>query len=147
MENLEHAAVAHPDNPIEHIEVREQKGLRPGGFGILMVKAKVDGSPTELMIDNEDRIKRGKCLCGYYRKFGLKNGPCRHMIALRWGDVDVGAGMIRLVDESTTRRTKGKRQPGHSRAAAAGRSRSPARARSSPDRRHASPSIARSRDR
>jgi anti-sigma regulatory factor (Ser/Thr protein kinase) len=42
MENLEHAAVAHPDNPIEHIEVREQKGLRPGGFGILMVKAKVD---------------------------------------------------------------------------------------------------------
>ena len=42
MENLEHAAISHPDNPIEHMEVRESKGLRPGGFGILMVRAKVD---------------------------------------------------------------------------------------------------------
>jgi len=42
MEGLDHAAIAHPDNPIEHVFVREQKGLRPGGFGILMVKAKVD---------------------------------------------------------------------------------------------------------
>lgn len=42
MEGLDHAAISHPDNPIEHMEVRETKGLRPGGFGILMVKAKVD---------------------------------------------------------------------------------------------------------
>ena len=42
MDNLTHAAISHPDNPIEHMEVRETKGLRPGGFGILMVKAKVD---------------------------------------------------------------------------------------------------------
>ena len=42
MENLDHAAISHPDNPIEHMEVRESKGLRPGGFGILMVRAKVD---------------------------------------------------------------------------------------------------------
>ena len=42
MENLDHAAISHPDNPIEHLEVRESKGLRPGGFGILMVRAKVD---------------------------------------------------------------------------------------------------------
>ena len=42
MEGLDHAAISYPDNPIEHMEVREQKGLRPGGFGILMVRAKVD---------------------------------------------------------------------------------------------------------
>jgi len=42
MEGLDHAAISHPDNPIQHMEVRESKGLRPGGFGILMVKAKVD---------------------------------------------------------------------------------------------------------
>jgi DNA-binding response OmpR family regulator len=42
MEGLDHAAISHPDNPIEHMEVRESKGLRPGGFGILMVRAKVD---------------------------------------------------------------------------------------------------------
>ena len=42
MEGLDHAAISHPDSPIEHMNVREQKGLRPGGFGILMVRAKVD---------------------------------------------------------------------------------------------------------
>ena len=42
MEGLAHAAISYPDNPIEHMQVRETKGLRPGGFGLLMVKAKVD---------------------------------------------------------------------------------------------------------
>lgn len=59
------------------------ESVEPLPKGGKVVKAKVDGTPTELMIDNEDRIKRGKCLCGHYRKFGLKNGPCRHMMAAR----------------------------------------------------------------
>jgi CheY-like chemotaxis protein len=42
MANLDHAAISHPEDPIEHMNVREARGLRPGGFGILMVKAKVD---------------------------------------------------------------------------------------------------------
>jgi len=42
MEGLDHAAISHPDNPIEHMQIRENKGIRPGGFGILMVRAKVD---------------------------------------------------------------------------------------------------------
>jgi CheY-like chemotaxis protein/anti-sigma regulatory factor (Ser/Thr protein kinase) len=42
MEGLDHAAISHPDNPIEHMMIRESKGIRPGGFGILMVRAKVD---------------------------------------------------------------------------------------------------------
>jgi CheY-like chemotaxis protein/anti-sigma regulatory factor (Ser/Thr protein kinase) len=42
MEGLSHAAISHPDNPLEHDTIREQKGIRPGGFGILVVKAKVD---------------------------------------------------------------------------------------------------------
>jgi len=41
MEGLDHAAISH-DNPVEHVLIREERGLRPGGFGILMVKAKVD---------------------------------------------------------------------------------------------------------
>ena len=36
-ENLPHAAVSNPDNPVAHVEVRNEKGLRPGGFGIRMV--------------------------------------------------------------------------------------------------------------
>jgi hypothetical protein len=46
---------------------------------------KVEGKPVEVMVDADDRIKRGKCLCGHFQKYGLRNGPCRHMIALRWG--------------------------------------------------------------
>ncbi len=40
--DLDHAAISHPDDPIEHVRIREEKGLRAGGFGILMVRAKVD---------------------------------------------------------------------------------------------------------
>jgi len=42
MEGLDHAAVSHPDNPIKHLEIRESKKLRPGGFGLLTVRASVD---------------------------------------------------------------------------------------------------------
>ena len=42
LEDLTHAAIAHPGDPIEHMRVREEKGLRPGGFGLMLVSAKVD---------------------------------------------------------------------------------------------------------
>jgi anti-sigma regulatory factor (Ser/Thr protein kinase) len=41
-DKLAHSALSHPDDPFEHMKVREEQGLRPGGFGLLMVKAKVD---------------------------------------------------------------------------------------------------------
>jgi len=40
--DLDHAAITHPGDPLEHERVREKKGLRAGGFGLLMVRAKVD---------------------------------------------------------------------------------------------------------
>jgi len=40
---LDHAATGHaPDEPYAHTFVREEKGLRPGGFGILLAKSLVD---------------------------------------------------------------------------------------------------------
>ena len=43
IENLPHAAVGQPaDSPIAHVHVREAKGLRPGGFGLLTVRSSVD---------------------------------------------------------------------------------------------------------
>jgi DNA-binding response OmpR family regulator/anti-sigma regulatory factor (Ser/Thr protein kinase) len=42
-DNLPHAAISNdPDNPFAHAEVRAEKNLRPGGFGLLMTKALVD---------------------------------------------------------------------------------------------------------
>jgi len=39
--DLSHAAISHGD-PTDHGLIREQKGLRPGGFGLMLVQAKVD---------------------------------------------------------------------------------------------------------
>lgn len=40
---LDHAAINNPnDNPVRHAAVREEKGLRGGGFGILLVSQLVD---------------------------------------------------------------------------------------------------------
>jgi CheY-like chemotaxis protein/anti-sigma regulatory factor (Ser/Thr protein kinase) len=43
VEGLLHAAIGQPeDDPMAHAIVREEKKMRPGGFGILTVRAKVD---------------------------------------------------------------------------------------------------------
>jgi len=42
-EDLPHAAISNTsDNPIGHLTYREQQGLRPGGFGMLLTKQLVD---------------------------------------------------------------------------------------------------------
>jgi anti-sigma regulatory factor (Ser/Thr protein kinase) len=39
LDEIEHAAVANPDeDPIRHVGSREAKGLRPGGYGVLLAQ-------------------------------------------------------------------------------------------------------------
>lgn len=41
--DLNHAAISHlPDDPVGHDEFRRQKGLRPGGYGLVLAQANVD---------------------------------------------------------------------------------------------------------
>ncbi len=43
LKSIEHAAVNNPpEKPLQHVRVRQKKGLRPGGFGLLMVQQIVD---------------------------------------------------------------------------------------------------------
>jgi len=43
IEDLDHAAISNPEeDPMQHSEVRKQKGLRPGGYGLFMVRDLVD---------------------------------------------------------------------------------------------------------
>jgi anti-sigma regulatory factor (Ser/Thr protein kinase)/CheY-like chemotaxis protein len=43
MDQLPHAAISnHPETPANHLEEREKLGLRPGGFGILLVRQLAD---------------------------------------------------------------------------------------------------------
>ena len=42
-DSIPHAAISNtPDQPIRHIEIREQSGMRPGGYGILAASGIVD---------------------------------------------------------------------------------------------------------
>ena len=41
LDNLPHAAVSH-ESPTAHMDIREAKGLRAGGFGLLTVRSSVD---------------------------------------------------------------------------------------------------------
>jgi DNA-binding response OmpR family regulator len=40
--NLRHAAIAHGGEPTEHQGIRKRKGLRPGGFGLVLASANAD---------------------------------------------------------------------------------------------------------
>jgi anti-sigma regulatory factor (Ser/Thr protein kinase)/ActR/RegA family two-component response regulator len=43
LDEIPHAAIANPDDkPIQHVRLREEMGIRPGGFGILMAQKLVD---------------------------------------------------------------------------------------------------------
>ena len=43
VEEIPHAAVSYaPDQPFEHVRVREEKGMRSGGFGLMLTQALVD---------------------------------------------------------------------------------------------------------
>lgn len=52
-----------------------------GGY---VLTGRVASHEVEMLVDADQRIKRGKCICAHYRRYGMKNGPCRHMLALRW---------------------------------------------------------------
>jgi CheY-like chemotaxis protein/anti-sigma regulatory factor (Ser/Thr protein kinase) len=43
LDNLAHAAISNsPDAPFEHVDIRDRLGLRPGGFGILLIRNLAD---------------------------------------------------------------------------------------------------------
>jgi len=62
-------------------DLQSRKEVPQGGY---VLAGTADNDPVEILVDAEGRIRRGKCVCGYYRRFALRNGPCRHMLALRW---------------------------------------------------------------
>jgi CheY-like chemotaxis protein/anti-sigma regulatory factor (Ser/Thr protein kinase) len=70
IDDLPHAAICHgPDDPIGHMLVREEKGIRPGGFGLLMVRNSVDE-----LIYNE---KRNEVVFVKYLQDGAGSGESR----------------------------------------------------------------------
>ena len=54
-----------------------------GPRGGWVVTANVGGKPCEALIDGDGMVKKGKCVCSWHYKFGIRNGPCRHIQAIR----------------------------------------------------------------
>jgi anti-sigma regulatory factor (Ser/Thr protein kinase) len=43
LDEIPHAAIANPEGePLRHVEYREARGMRPGGFGVLLSQRLVD---------------------------------------------------------------------------------------------------------
>lgn len=55
----------------------------PTPNGRILIVGKVAGTSSELMLDADGRMARARCTCSFYHRFGLRAGPCRHLIALR----------------------------------------------------------------
>jgi len=51
-----------------------------GGF---IVTGKAEGKPCEVLINGDGVVKKGKCVCSWHFTYGIRNGPCRHIQALR----------------------------------------------------------------
>lgn len=55
----------------------------PAPRGGSIVVGKAEGKPCEALISGDGGVKKGKCVCGWHFKYGVRNGPCRHIQALR----------------------------------------------------------------
>lgn len=67
------------------IEHREQL---PNARVLLVAKVRKargsgEGSKCEAVFDADGKYSRAKCVCDHFRKFALRAGPCRHLIALK----------------------------------------------------------------
>lgn len=62
--------------------VVESTVAAPGGGFIFT--GTVDTKPVEVLVDTDGRIKRGRCLCGHHQRAGIRMGPCRHLLSLRF---------------------------------------------------------------
>ncbi len=78
-----------PENPelaaSKEILVRKKAKIdsRTAAAGGFLVTGVAEGKPVELFLNADGLIKRGKCVCSHHFKFGIRTGPCRHLLALR----------------------------------------------------------------
>ncbi|HEY3325486.1 MAG TPA: metal-binding protein [Planctomycetota bacterium] len=51
--------------------------------GAMLITGTVEGKDVEAIVDADKNIKRAKCICSHHYQFGIRKGPCRHLLALR----------------------------------------------------------------
>ncbi|GAB5516642.1 MAG: SWIM zinc finger domain-containing protein [Rhodopirellula baltica] len=78
---------AHPELQAAEALIRAGKAevqeAMAGPRGGIILTGRVEATLCETLVDGDGVIRRGKCLCKWHRKTGIRNGPCRHIQALR----------------------------------------------------------------
>ena len=78
-----------PENPelvaSKEILLRKKARMdsRTAAAGGFLVSGVAEGKTAELFLNADGLIKRGQCVCSHHFKYGLRAGPCRHLLALR----------------------------------------------------------------
>ncbi len=62
------------------VKVETKTDAPRGGF---ILTGKAENQSCEVLIDGDGVVRKGKCRCSWHFKFGVRNGPCRHLQALR----------------------------------------------------------------
>jgi len=68
---------------LAHRRAIPNMSVEAGPNGSTLLAGRVEGCNAECLLDADRAIKRGRCVCSYFRQYSLRNGPCRHMLALR----------------------------------------------------------------
>ena len=62
------------------VKIETQVAAPRGGW---ILTGKAENQSVEVLIDSDGMVRKGKCRCSWHFKFGVRNGPCRHLQALR----------------------------------------------------------------
>lgn len=62
--------------------VRSLRAEDAGASGTVLTAA-VDGQDCELLLTRDGQMRRARCDCAWFRRGGLRKGPCRHLLAMR----------------------------------------------------------------
>jgi hypothetical protein len=62
------------------VKIETQVAAPRGGW---ILTGKAENQSCEVLIDSDGMVRKGKCRCSWHFKFGVRNGPCRHLQALR----------------------------------------------------------------
>jgi SWIM zinc finger len=67
-----------------------------GTSGILLT-AVVEGHDCEVLLSRDGQLRRAKCGCSWFRRGGLRQGPCRHILAARMANQQERDGLSSAV--------------------------------------------------
>ncbi len=62
------------------VKITDQQQLP---MGRRLVTAVIDGTSCEAILDSDGVMSKATCPCTHHRRFGIRKGPCRHLLALR----------------------------------------------------------------